>query len=86
LRQSANRALTKAGREAFSDLDRRSIAAVSSLLEPLKAADRARLLEAMATIEACLAGDPVMAPVEHRSLQTGDIGWIAQPPGTSQST
>lgn len=77
--------LTAAGREAFGPANRRQIAEVEGMLTRLPAADRRRLTDAMATIEALLsdlsARNPLRAqdgvsPVELREPRPGEFGWI----------
>ena len=70
-------ALTAKGRAAFADLDRRSRRVVGTLLDSLDAAERATIVNAMATIEQTL--EPrAQRPASFllRSHRPGDIGWI----------
>ena len=70
-------ALTAKGRAAFADLDRRSRRVVGTLLDSLDAAERAAIVNAMATIEQTL--EPrAQRPASFllRSHRPGDIGWI----------
>jgi DNA-binding MarR family transcriptional regulator/GNAT superfamily N-acetyltransferase len=70
-------ALTAKGRAAFADLDRRSRDVVATLLDSLDAAERAAIVNAMASIEQTLeppAGRPACFLL--RSHRPGDIGWI----------
>lgn len=70
-------ALSPKGRAAFAAMDRRSSEEVGLMLGRLGAGDRARLVEALATIEALLGGGGVAAGhVGLRELRIGDIGWI----------
>jgi DNA-binding MarR family transcriptional regulator/GNAT superfamily N-acetyltransferase len=70
-------ALTAKGRAAFADLDRRSRGVVGTLLDSLDAAERAAIVNAMATIEQTLE-PPARQPASIllRSHRPGDIGWI----------
>jgi DNA-binding MarR family transcriptional regulator/GNAT superfamily N-acetyltransferase len=72
-------ALSEHGQAAFAEINGRSRAQVKSLLDPLGAEDRARLVEALATVTALL-GDapPRRAPYILRPHQPGDIGWVVQ--------
>jgi DNA-binding MarR family transcriptional regulator/GNAT superfamily N-acetyltransferase len=69
--------LTAKGRAAFADLDRRSRGIVGALLGRLDAAERAAVVNAMATIEHTLE-PPAREPASFllRSHRPGDIGWI----------
>jgi DNA-binding MarR family transcriptional regulator/GNAT superfamily N-acetyltransferase len=75
-------ALTRAGRKAFAPLNRASQAQIAAMLEPLRPADRDRLVQSMRTIETLLGGaaEPTV-PYVLRGLQTGDIGWIIRRQG-----
>lgn len=69
--------LTAAGRDAFRPLDRQSAEAVAGMLAPLAPHDRARLVAALASVEALLSDAPRAAPaLVLRRHQPGDIGWI----------
>lgn len=69
--------LTETGVQAFAPLNERSREEVAAVLAPLPAADQARLIEAMHTIETLL-GDrrPVAPTVVLRPHRPGDMGWI----------
>jgi DNA-binding MarR family transcriptional regulator/N-acetylglutamate synthase-like GNAT family acetyltransferase len=69
--------LTPAGRTAFTDLDRRSAAQISTLLEPLADHDRRRVRLAIDTIERILDGGRQRL-VTVRGLDSGDLGWVIQ--------
>jgi len=69
-------ALTAQGRKAFAPLDRGTQAQVGAMLGVLDDAQRARLVEAMGTIERLLA--PAGAPAGWllRAHRPGDLGWV----------
>jgi DNA-binding MarR family transcriptional regulator/ribosomal protein S18 acetylase RimI-like enzyme len=69
--------LTAAGRAEHAVLDRGSAEQWATLLEPLTAAERARLTGAMDAVRAVLDGDRAGATeVVLRDLEPGDLGWI----------
>jgi DNA-binding MarR family transcriptional regulator/N-acetylglutamate synthase-like GNAT family acetyltransferase len=70
--------LTRAGREAFDTLDSGSRSQVVELLDRLSTDDQARLVTAMATIEATLGHVQEAPRVTYRSHAPGDMGWIVQ--------
>ena len=76
-RRHVRLALTPAGRAAFTDLDRRSAAQISALLEPLTDHDRRRVGLAIDTIERILGSDR-RRDVTVRGLDSGDLGWVIQ--------
>jgi DNA-binding MarR family transcriptional regulator/N-acetylglutamate synthase-like GNAT family acetyltransferase len=75
--------LSAAARKSVATLDRRSQRDTAAILGRLSAADQARLVAAMATIEALLGGAP---PDQHpprraytlRQPRPGDFGWIVK--------
>lgn len=68
--------LTDAGAAAFAVLDRGQTEAVERLLEPLTAADRARLVGAMDAIRRALGGAPPPRSYALRPPGPGDLGWV----------
>ncbi|HMJ77059.1 MAG TPA: bifunctional helix-turn-helix transcriptional regulator/GNAT family N-acetyltransferase [Iamia sp.] len=77
--------LTARGREAFADLDRRSVAQVDDLLAPLAPARRREVRSAMETLTAVFApegtGDAGASAaagdeVRLRDPAPGDLGWV----------
>ncbi|HML13247.1 MAG TPA: helix-turn-helix domain-containing GNAT family N-acetyltransferase [Xanthobacteraceae bacterium] len=70
-------ALTPAGRDAFAPLDRGSHDEVAAMLASLSEGARARLIEAMGTVEQLL-GAPAREkpPYLLRPHQAGDMGWV----------
>lgn len=69
-------ALTPRGRQEFARLDERSAARADALVQPLSPPDRARLLEALRTVETVLGGAPAPPAVVIRQHRPGDWGWI----------
>jgi DNA-binding MarR family transcriptional regulator/N-acetylglutamate synthase-like GNAT family acetyltransferase len=69
--------LTPAGRDAFAPLDRGSHDEIAAMLAPLSEGARARLIEAMVTVERLLGERPADAPPYLlRPHQEGDMGWV----------
>lgn len=69
--------LTRKGRATFAPCDRRSSEEVAAMLAELSAAERKRLVSAMAAIERLLAkGRPAGGRVVLRAPGPGDLGWI----------
>lgn len=68
--------LTEAGRAAFATLDQGSNSAVAELIDPLSPEQRARLVEAMDTIEQVLGERPAARGFVLRPPEPGDLGWV----------
>jgi DNA-binding MarR family transcriptional regulator/GNAT superfamily N-acetyltransferase len=74
-------ALTAHGRRLFAPLERRTQRQAGAMLEKLSAAEQARLVAAMATIQSLIGGRLEAAPAEDRRYilrppQPGDFGWM----------
>jgi DNA-binding MarR family transcriptional regulator/GNAT superfamily N-acetyltransferase len=75
-------ALTPSGRAAFAPLDKASQDEMRAMLERLPGGGAAKLVAAVETVRRLLDGAPgAAAPFLLRSLQPGDIGWIAHRQG-----
>ena len=78
-------ALTDAGHAAFAPLQQKSRDEASSLLAPLAATDRTKVVDAMATLQKLLdparpaSAQPATAVL--RDPAPGDIGWVVQQHG-----
>ncbi len=71
--------LTAKGRKQFVAANERQLASTTAMLGRLKTPDRARLVSAMKTIEALLAGEPEADPeIVLRDPEPGDLGWMVQ--------
>jgi DNA-binding MarR family transcriptional regulator/GNAT superfamily N-acetyltransferase len=69
--------LSRAGEVAFATLNARSREEIGTMLGALAPRDRAKLVEAMETIEATLKAEPEeRAPYILRPHRAGDIGWV----------
>ena len=71
--------LSPRGRRAFAPLEARSQRDASAMLEKLVPANRARLIEAMQTIETLLAGEAAKKRAPGYTLRApmpGDFGWV----------
>jgi DNA-binding MarR family transcriptional regulator/GNAT superfamily N-acetyltransferase len=76
-------ALSPRGRTAYAPLDARSQRDTGEMLGRLKAADQARLIAAMTTIETLLDGEAQAKPATSRDYvlrvpAPGDFGWIVK--------
>jgi len=74
-------ALTARGRQVFAPLERRTQRQAGAMLEELSAAEQARLVTAMATIESLIGRRPEAAPAADRGTilrapKPGDFGWM----------
>ncbi|MGE0812619.1 MAG: GNAT family N-acetyltransferase [Vicinamibacterales bacterium] len=68
--------LTAGGRREFQRLDARSAERAQALVASLSGPDRARLQEALRTVEALVAGQAAPRAVVIRPHRPGDFGWI----------
>jgi DNA-binding MarR family transcriptional regulator/N-acetylglutamate synthase-like GNAT family acetyltransferase len=74
--------LTEDGHAFFAPLQQKSRDEAAALLQPLNAAHRAQLVEAMARVEALLEGAVPPGPhVVLRDPVPGDMGWVVQQHG-----
>jgi DNA-binding MarR family transcriptional regulator/ribosomal protein S18 acetylase RimI-like enzyme len=73
--------LTAKGRQAFARLDRASQDEVAAMLARLSAGERARLTEAMATIERLLGLEHASTRATLRDPRPGDMGYVVQSHG-----
>jgi DNA-binding MarR family transcriptional regulator/N-acetylglutamate synthase-like GNAT family acetyltransferase len=80
--RSSHVSLTASGRRASATLEALSTRDVETMLHPLSAGDRRRLVSAMGTIET-LIGErkATAAPYILRGPQPGDMGWVVQQHG-----
>ncbi|MEZ5294648.1 MAG: bifunctional helix-turn-helix transcriptional regulator/GNAT family N-acetyltransferase [Vicinamibacterales bacterium] len=68
--------LTAGGRREFQRLDARSAERAETLVSSLSASDRARLQDALRTVEALVSGQAPSRAVLIRPHRPGDFGWI----------
>ena len=66
--------LTPKGRKAFATLDESSRRAMGEMLAPLAPAHRAKLVQAMGTVQSVL--EPQKKAIALRAHRPGDIGWV----------
>jgi DNA-binding MarR family transcriptional regulator/N-acetylglutamate synthase-like GNAT family acetyltransferase len=76
-------ALSDRGRKAYAPLERRSQRNMAEMLDALSAADQARLIAAMNTIEALLGEQATARQPDERTYRLrdpvpGDFGWIVK--------
>ena len=75
--RAADISLTREGQDAFAQINARSRAEVSGMLERLSEAEQAEVVVAMATVEKHLGARlPRKAPYILRPPQPGDMGWV----------
>lgn len=77
-RRAAELTLTARGRKAFAELDQRSRDDIAAVLDALEDAERATVVNAMATIEQTLQPSASKRPTAYRlrAHRPGDIGWV----------
>ncbi len=68
--------LSREGRQAFQELDRRSQAEMARRIDGLDPTQRTRLVEALATVQGLLHIDRPEPPATIRRHGPGDIGWV----------
>lgn len=71
--------LTRKGKSALADLDRRSSEQAAGILDKLTPVQRTMLVHSMGEIESVLGDKPEgRAPFILRSYRPGDMGWVVQ--------
>jgi DNA-binding MarR family transcriptional regulator/GNAT superfamily N-acetyltransferase len=70
--------LTDAGRDAFAELNRRSVDQIHGLLDPLTTEQRDRLVESMTVVTQMIRPETSARVVTVRGLEPGDMGWVIQ--------
>jgi len=77
--RSAVLRLARKGKSAFIELNRRSSAQATEILEKLTPANRAELIRSMYGVESLLGGQPLGTPAFIlRPHRPGDMGWVVQ--------
>lgn len=71
-------ALSAKGRATFQKLDRGSHNLVGALLETMAEPRQQQMVEAMQTIERCLAPDAAPPTIVLRPHRAGDMGWVLE--------
>ena len=69
-------ALSAKGRATFRKLDRGSYRLVGAMLEKMEEPRQQQMIEAMQTIERCLAPDAATPTIVLRPHRAGDMGWV----------
>jgi len=81
--------LTDAGRRAFAPLEQRAREQIVDMLEPMRAEDQERILDAMRDIRRSLgdttAASPTETPYTLRDHRPGDMGWVVHRHGVIYS-
>ena len=70
--------LTRAGHEAFAEVDRMQADAIDTLLAPLDDAQRSELINSMSRIRRTLGDEPAWRGLVIRPPLPGDLGWVVE--------